>query len=86
VPEVGWIVAFPEWLKTHYPNNESMGASHEAIYRSLSIQARGVLKRELMLLTQNTKTVFYDITRDGLLFLLRSSQLPSRDKKPLGLC
>jgi len=36
------------WLKTHYPNNESMRVSHETIYRSLFIQARGVLKKELM--------------------------------------
>ena len=36
------------WLKTRYPNNESMCVSHETIYRSLFIQARGVLKKELM--------------------------------------
>jgi IS30 family transposase len=36
------------WLKTLYPNNESMRVSHETIYRSLFIQARGVLKKELM--------------------------------------
>ena len=36
------------WLKTHYPNNESMRVSHETIYRSLFIQARGALKKELM--------------------------------------
>jgi IS30 family transposase len=36
------------WLKTHYPDNESMRVSHETIYRSLFIQARGVLKKELM--------------------------------------
>jgi len=36
------------WLKTHYPSNESMRVSHETIYRSLFIQARGVLKKELM--------------------------------------
>jgi IS30 family transposase len=36
------------WLKNHYPNNESMRVSHETIYRSLFIQARGVLKKELM--------------------------------------
>jgi len=36
------------WLKTHYPKNESMRVSHETIYRSLFIQARGVLKKELM--------------------------------------
>ena len=36
------------WLKTQYPNNESLRVSHETIYRSLFIQARGVLKKELM--------------------------------------
>jgi IS30 family transposase len=36
------------WLKIRYPNNESMRVSHETIYRSLFIQARGVLKKELM--------------------------------------
>jgi len=36
------------WLKTHYPDDESMRVSHETIYRSLFIQARGVLKTELM--------------------------------------
>ena len=36
------------WLKTHYPDDESMRVSHETIYRSLFIQARGVLKKELM--------------------------------------
>jgi IS30 family transposase len=33
------------WLKGRYPNNESMRVSHETIYRSLFIQARGVLKK-----------------------------------------
>ena len=36
------------WLKTHYLHDESMRVSHETIYRSLFIQARGVLKKELM--------------------------------------
>src|ERR1700730_6688536 len=36
------------WLKIHYPNDESMRVSHETIYRSLFIQARGALKKELM--------------------------------------
>src|ERR1700687_527074 len=35
------------WLKIQYPDNESMRVSHETIYRSLFIQARGVLKKEL---------------------------------------
>jgi len=36
------------WLKTQYPADESMRVSHETIYRSLFIQSRGVLKKELM--------------------------------------
>jgi len=36
------------WLKTEYPKDERMHVSHETIYRSLFIQARGVLKQELL--------------------------------------
>jgi IS30 family transposase len=36
------------WLKTQYPDDESQRVSHETIHRSLFIQARGVLKKELM--------------------------------------
>src|SRR6202162_806983 len=35
------------WLKSQYPEDERMRVSHETIYRSLFIQARGVLKKEL---------------------------------------
>jgi IS30 family transposase len=35
------------WLKIRYPDDESMRVSHETIYRSLFVQARGVLKKEL---------------------------------------
>ena len=36
------------WLTTEYPRDENMRVSHETIYRSLFIQARGVLKKELV--------------------------------------
>lgn len=36
------------WLKHTYPSDESHHVSHETIYRSLFIQARGALKRELL--------------------------------------
>src|ERR1700722_12445876 len=36
------------WLKRRYPSNESMRVSHETLYLSLFIQARGVLKKELI--------------------------------------
>ena len=36
------------WLKRHYPEDENAQVSHETIYRSLFIQARGALKKELL--------------------------------------
>lgn len=36
------------WLKETFADDEGMQVSHETIYRSLFIQARGVLKKELM--------------------------------------
>jgi IS30 family transposase len=36
------------WLKRQFPADQSMQVSHEVIYRSLFIQTRGVLKKELM--------------------------------------
>ncbi|MDA8962187.1 IS30 family transposase [Congregibacter sp.] len=44
------------WLKTLYPDDERYHVSHETIYKSLFIQARGALKKELLahLRTQRT--------------------------------
>ncbi|MEH6569365.1 MAG: IS30 family transposase, partial [Halioglobus sp.] len=36
------------WLKREYPGEECNQVSHETIYRSLFVQARGVLKKELL--------------------------------------
>ena len=36
------------WLKRMYPDDESYQVSHETIYRTLFIQARGALKKELL--------------------------------------
>lgn len=36
------------WLKTQFADDGTMRISHETIYRSLFLQARGVLKRELI--------------------------------------
>ena len=35
------------WLKRTYPEDESFHVSHETIYKSLFVQSRGVLKKEL---------------------------------------
>lgn len=37
-----------QWLKLEYPHDKAMQVSHETIYRSLYVQARGALKRELL--------------------------------------
>jgi IS30 family transposase len=36
------------WLRRGYPDDEAMSVSHETIYRTLFVQARGTLKRELL--------------------------------------
>ena len=36
------------WLKVTYPDDENYQVSHETIYKSLFIQARGALKKELI--------------------------------------
>ena len=58
-PELRWRVAqklalqwspkqISGWLKREFAPDQDMQVSHETIYRSLFVQARGVLKRELM--------------------------------------
>jgi IS30 family transposase len=36
------------WLKRQFPDDDEMRVSHETIYRSLFVQARGALKKELI--------------------------------------
>ena len=45
------------WLKHAYPGNEDYQVSHETIYRSLFIQARGALKKELLAHLRRTRTM-----------------------------
>ncbi len=45
------------WLKRTYPNDESKTVSHETIYRSLFIQARGTLKKELLAYLRTQRTL-----------------------------
>jgi transposase, IS30 family len=45
------------WLKTQYPFDENKHVSHETIYRSLFIQARGVLKKELQLTLRSQRAI-----------------------------
>lgn len=36
------------WLAKQYPDDEAMNVSHETIYRTLFVQTRGALKKELL--------------------------------------
>ena len=45
------------WLKRLYPEDEACYVSHETIYRSLFVQARGVLKKELMGYLRSKRTI-----------------------------
>jgi len=45
------------WLKLEYPHQEHYYVSHETIYRSLFIQARGVLKKELLQHLRRKRTI-----------------------------
>lgn len=45
------------WLKRIYPDDESYQVSHEIIYRSLFIQARGALKKELIQHLRRTRAM-----------------------------
>ena len=45
------------WLKNAHPGDESYYVSHETIYRSLFIQARGALKKELQQHLRSKRTI-----------------------------
>ena len=45
------------WLKRVHRGEESFQVSHETIYRSLFVQARGVLKKELLLHLRSKRTM-----------------------------
>ena len=58
------------WLKRSYPNNEGSQVSHETIYRSLFIQTRGVLKKELQQYLRTKRAIrrskHASLKKDGL--------------------
>ncbi len=58
------------WLKIEYPEDESNRVSHETIYRSLFVQTRGVLKKELQQYLRSQRAIrrskHASLKRDGL--------------------
>jgi len=45
------------WLKRSYPNDRGYQVSHETIYRTLYIQSRGALKKELLAHLRRTRAM-----------------------------
>jgi IS30 family transposase len=45
------------WLKRRYPGDEAYQVSHETIYKSLYIQTRGALKKELLKSLRRTRVM-----------------------------
>ena len=72
------------WLKRTYPNQEHKQVSHETIYRSLYIQARGVLKKELQLYLRTQRAIRrskqHSIKRDLMHVLRRSVELTAHSR------
>jgi len=58
------------WLRRTYPNDEYNYVSHETIYRSLFVQTRGVLKKELLQCLRSKRTIrrsrHHTLKRNGL--------------------
>lgn len=58
------------WLKHSFPDEDQHRVSHETIYKSLYIQARGVLKKELLAHLRAKRTIrrsrHASLKRDGL--------------------
>ena len=58
------------WMKREQSDDEDARVSHETIYRSLFIQARGVLKKELLAHLRSTRAIrrsrHASLKRDGL--------------------
>ena len=58
------------WLKREYPGDQSKQVSHETLYRSLFVQARGVLKKELQQYLRSQRAIrrsrHASLKKDGL--------------------
>lgn len=51
------------WLARRYPDDDSMRVSHETIYRSLFVQSRGVLKKQLLKHLRTQRSLRYPHTQ-----------------------
>jgi hypothetical protein len=75
------------WLREQYPGNPEMWVSHETIYRSLFVQARGALKKELTGHLRSRRRIRRGMPRIAVTAAVRSSvRFPyerDRQKQPI---
>jgi len=79
------------WLKRAHPEDESHRVSHETIYRSLFVQARGVLKKELLGYLRSKRTIRRSKPVDpdgdrGGRSKISSQSVSDRQQLKIGLC
>ena len=72
------------WLKRKHPNEEQNRVSHETIYRSLYVQSRGVLKKELQECLRSPRAIRRSrhATQKGLKLRKIKDAIPIRDRPP----
>ena len=66
------------WLKLTYPDDPEMQVSHESIYRTLFVQSRGALRKELTAYLRTGRVI-----RRPRAPAARRSRLPARDPEHL---
>ena len=79
------------WLKRTYPEDEYNQVSHETIYRSLFVQTRGVLKKELLVIFDLSARCVAPsrLTRmaiDGGISRISSQSASARRRLKIGRC
>src|SRR5437763_4219659 len=79
------------WLKRTHPEDECNQASHETIYRSLRVPARGVLKKELLshLRSKRSMRRSRPVTRmaiNGDISRISSQSVSDRPRLKIGRC
>jgi IS30 family transposase len=72
------------WLKRKHPNEEQHRVSHETIYRSLYVQTRGVLKKELQECLRSPRAIRRSrhATQKGLRLRKIKNAIPISERPP----
>jgi IS30 family transposase len=72
------------WLKRKHPNEEQHRVSHETIYRSLYVQTRGVLKKELQECLRSPRAIRRSrhATQKGLKLRKIKDAIPISERPP----